>query len=80
MSKKLICIFTVTALALADPAVQAQGSTAARLDYPGAQATFVRGIHNNGNGAVVGFYSSGGPHGFLLRNLERARNECPGHR
>jgi probable HAF family extracellular repeat protein len=77
MSKKLICIFTVTALALADPAVQAQGSTAARLDYPGAQATFVRGIHNNGNGAVVGFYSSGGPHGFLLRNDSYMQIDVP---
>lgn len=69
MRIKLVFFVTVllmAALSLAGPTVQAQGSTAVQLDYPGAVATFGRAINNNGD--IVGWYIGGGRHGFLLKS------------
>lgn len=69
MQTKLICFVAgllMAALFLAAPTIQAQGSTAVQLDFPGAVATFGRAINNNGD--IVGWYIGGGRHGFLLRS------------
>jgi hypothetical protein len=60
---------------LAAPAVRGQGSTAQRLDYPGATATFGRAINNNGY--IVGWYIGGAPHGFLLTNGSYTQLDVP---
>lgn len=79
MQKKCVYLSAATllaALSLTIPIVRAQGSTATRLDFPGAGATFGRGINNNG--AIVGlFVTSTGQHGFLLKNGSYVQIDVP---
>lgn len=70
-----VAVLLAAALSSAAPTVQAQASTAVQLDYPGAAATFGRGINNNGD--IVGWYVGAAPHGFLLRGGSYAQIDVP---